>query len=71
MVINGLPGKFYHKALVFYHGRGWILSEGYFKDIETARIHIAGVPENHILWPADAIAEGSVYIPSEEELNEA
>ena len=75
MKIETQDGEFYHKALFRDHyidrneeshwSSGWSLSTVYFSSKKEALEYFG---HDKVVWPADCIAEGVVYIPAEEEL---
>jgi len=74
MRINGMDGTFYNQALfkdyymkgdIQMFSSGWLLSTQYFVSRAEA-VEFYG--HENVQWPADVIAEGSVYVPAEEEL---
>lgn len=75
MKIEGQAGDFYHKALFRdrwvdrneneHFSPMWTLTPGYFGSREEVVEYLG---HQMILWPADPVAEGVVYIPAEEEL---
>lgn len=65
MQINGLKGEFAFKAL-FQLTSGWILSEQWFFSLEDVK---KSCPTTmNIKWPVEVYEDGTIYIPSEEEL---
>lgn len=66
MKIKGMDGEFGFKALVRDYGSvfsGWKLTDKYFFECPTS-------PSEQIKWPVEVLDDGSIYIPSEEELQE-
>lgn len=67
MKISKVPGEFGFKAL-FQLTSGWVLSEQYFFSLEDAKCTCPSTM--NIKWPVEVYENGSIYIPTEDELNE-
>lgn len=75
MKINGLPGEFAFKALftnfiISLDGAlrdGWRLSNQYYFSEEEVKSEAERIQSSY-KWPVEVRDDGSVYIPSEEEL---
>lgn len=62
MKIDRVPGEFFFKALFMRDG-GWELSNRYYSENPYP-----GSPGTK--WPVEVYEDGSIYVPSEEELEE-
>jgi len=71
MKIEGQSGEFAFKALIKYLGssnriENWTLSDQFFFLKEDVIFTYGGTHE--IKWPCEVYDDGTVYIPSEDEL---
>lgn len=64
MTVDGISGKFYYKALLKVT-TGYMLSENYYASLEDAQKQFTRC---EVLWPAEEITPGIVYVPSKEEM---
>jgi len=65
MKIKGLPGEFGFRALFCdYSASKWKLSDSFY-------FYKPVLPDCKVKWPVEVFDDGSVYIPSLEELNES
>lgn len=70
MKIKGLPGEFAFKALTSlpkHNPTEWRLSLDYFFSLEDAIVAADGA---EVKWPVEVYENGSIYIPSQEELED-
>lgn len=72
MKTDKVPGEFAFRALVLgYCGHpgtsvhSWQLTDGYFFELGEVKLEYPNLP---IKWPVEVWEDGTVYIPSEEEL---
>lgn len=66
MKIDRVPGELGFRALVRDQDKvGWLLSDTYFFDTEEL---IMLYPQTQFKWPVEVWEDGTIYIPSEEEL---
>lgn len=70
MKIEGVSGEFAFRALVRYIDStwkpDWIITPYYFNRNEVEERY----PGYEIKWPIEVYEDGSIYIPSEGELND-
>jgi len=64
MKINSQPGDYLFKALINM-GSGWSVSEYFFFSREAAVKY-----SKTAIWPIEILDNGTIYIPSDSELNE-
>lgn len=78
MKIKGLPGEFAFRALIQDYIRsgdsmyldGWKLTDKYYFTKQEVVTELSR-SNDYFKWPVEVYEDGSVYIPSEEELNDA
>lgn len=75
MKIKGKDGKVFFKALIRYDKYyGFEISQSFYASKEQAILGCFGPSYNEadgeLLWPVDMLDENTVYIPSEEELQD-
>ncbi len=68
MKINNVPGEFAFKALYRSVTRGFILSDHFYFSEQEAINDLLTSSGLELKWPVEVYDDGSVYIPTPEEL---